>query len=329
MKTLLLFCFFVVMVAGLGCNRHMNHVRIVLLPDTQTYAEKYPEILDSQVNWILRESDKIDFVLQQGDLTQNNNSIEWERVKSAFSRLDNEVKYSIAAGNHDMGSTPGKFADVRNTDLFNQYFPQKHMSGLPAYGGTYETGKMENVFYLFQSGRIKWLVITLEFGPRNEVLDWANKIVDQYPNHAVIVNTHSYLYSDSTRQSTNDSWPPQNYGVGKDTGVKAVNNGEQIWEKLVKKHANIRWVFSGHILNGGVGTLISINETGLPVYQMLANYQEGVRGSVKGGNGWLRIIDMDFKKKTTQVTTYSPYLNEFMNNPAHRFLIKHVYFAPN
>lgn len=329
MKSILHYCFSLVMVACIGCNRHMHHARIVLLPDTQTYAEKYPEILDSQLNWIMREGSKIDFVLQQGDLTQNNNTIEWERVKSAFSRLDNKVKYSIAAGNHDMGSVAGKYADVRNTELFNQYFPQKHMSTLPAYAGTFEDGKMENVFYLFQSSRIKWMVITLEFGPRNEVLDWANKIVNQYPNHSVIVNTHSYLYSDSTRQSINDSWPPQNYGVGKDTGTKAVNNGEQIWEKFVKKHANVRWVFSGHILNGGVGTLISTNEIGLPVYQMLANYQEGVRGSVKGGNGWLRIIDMDFKKKTARVTTYSPYLDEYMNDPAHRFLIRNVYFAPN
>ena len=47
--------------------------RIVLLPDTQTYAEKYPEVLDSQINWILREGKHIVCVLQQGDLTQNNN----------------------------------------------------------------------------------------------------------------------------------------------------------------------------------------------------------------------------------------------------------------
>ena len=281
MKNILLYFFCMLIIAGTSCNRNMSQARIVLLPDTQTYAEKYPELLDSQINWILREGNKIDFVLQQGDLTQNNNNIEWERVKSAFSRLDNKVKYSIAAGNHDMGSAAGKFADVRNTGMFNQYFPQAHMSKLPAFEGTYEPGKMENVFYLFQTGRIKWLVVTLEFGPRNEVLDWANSIVARYPDRSVIVNTHSYLYSDSTHQSINDGWPPQQYGVGKDTGSKAVNNGEQIWEKLVKKHANIRWVFSGHILHGGVGTLISVNDSGFPVYQMLANYQEGVRGSIK------------------------------------------------
>jgi len=312
-----------------SCGRHLHQARFVLLPDTQTYAEKYPEILDSQVNWIVRERNNIALVLQQGDLTQNNNDLEWERVRSSFRKLDNKVPYSVAAGNHDMGSVPGKYADVRNTELLNRYFPYNDMSKLPAFGGAFEPGKMENAYYLLKTGRIKWLVMTLEFGPRNKVLDWANAIVARYPDRTVIVNTHSYLYSDSTRQSINDSWPPQNYGVGKDTGDNAVNNGEQIWDKLVKKHSNIRWVFSGHILNSGVGTLVSINDSGLPVYQMLANYQEGVKGSVKGGNGWLRVLEMDFKKKTVSVTTYSPYLNRQMDAAAHNFIIRNVYFEPN
>ncbi len=33
----------------------------------------------------------------------------------------------------------------------------------------------------------------------------------------VILNTHSYMYSDSTRQGGNDSWRPQAYGIGKDS----------------------------------------------------------------------------------------------------------------
>ena len=81
------------------------------------------------------------------------------------------------------------------------------------------------------------------------------------------------------------------------------------------------------MLNTGVGTLVSINDAGYPVYQMLANYQEGVKGSVKGGNGWLRILDLDFKKKTIQVKTYSPFLNEYMNDPQHNFIIRQVQFA--
>jgi len=305
----------------------MHQARIVLLPDTQTYAEKYPEVLDSQVNWIARNARSIHFVLQQGDLTQNNSEKEWKIVKSAFSRLNNKVPYVLAVGNHDMGSADGKFADVRDSRVYNSFFPITEMNKLPGFGGTAEEGKMDNVYYIFKTGKINWLVITLEFGPRNSILNWANGIINKYPNHAVIINTHSYMYSDSTRQGPGDNWRPQAYGVGKDSGDAAVNDGEQIWEKLVKLHPNVKFVFSGHILNSGLGTLVSINEAGYPVYQMLANYQEGVKGSVKGGNGWLRILDMDFKNRTLKVSTYSPYINQHKDDPQNKFIIRNVFFA--
>ena len=248
---------------------------IVLLPDTQTYAEKFPEIVYAQTDWILKEASNIDFVLQQGDLTQNNSDKEWGIIQQAFTKLNGKVPYILAIGNHDMGSAPGKFADIRNTELFNQYFPESSMSKLPSFGDTFEKNKIENAYYLTKTGKVNWLILTLEFGPRNEVLAWANEILAKYPDRLAIVNTHAYMYSDNTRIGEGDNWRPQAYGVGKDVGDKAVNDGEQIWEKLIRKHANVRFVFSGHILNSGVGTLVSTNDAGLPVYQMLANYQEG------------------------------------------------------
>jgi len=104
-----------------------------------------------------------------------------------------------------------------------------------------------------------------------------------------------------------------------------VNDGEQIWKKLVKKHPNIHFVFSGHILNTGIGTLVSINDAGLPVYQFLAKLAGGVKGYVKGGNGWLRIVALDFKQNTVNVQTYSSCLNEYRPDPAHKFKIKQAY----
>ncbi len=307
----------------LGCS---PKARIVLLPDTQTYAEKYPEILQAQADWIVANAGKIDMVLQQGDLTQNNSDKEWQVVKQAFDKLENKVPYILAVGNHDMGSAPGKFADVRNSSLYNSWFSYADKAKKPYFGGAFENGKLDNSYYLLSTGKIKWLVITLEFGPRNEVLDWAGNILSEYPERLAVINTHAYLYSDSTTVGPGDKWRPQAYGVGKDTGAKAVNDGADMWDRLVRKHANLRWVFSGHILNGGVGTLISTNQAGLPVYQMLANYQEGVIGSVKGGNGWLRIIDMDFKKKTARVQTYSPYIKEYRAESAHNFTLQNIIY---
>lgn len=301
--------------------------RIILLPDTQTYAEKYPEIMDAQLNWIAKNEKNINFVLQQGDLTQNNNDKEWQMVKSAFAKIENKVPYVLAVGNHDMGSAAGRFADVRNSEIFNRYFPFNEFKTQTHFGGNFEEQKLDNSFYLFNTGKVKWIVITLEFGPRNEVLNWANEILAKHPDRLAIVNTHAYMYSDNTRIGEGDNWRPQAYGVGKDSGEKAVNDGEQIWEKLIRKNANVRFVFSGHILNTGVGTLVSTNDDGLPVYQMLANYQEGVKGSVKGGNGFLRILELNFKKKSLQVKTFSPYLNDYKLDKEQNFEFENVNFS--
>lgn len=86
-----------IVIVTLGsCNNKIYTARIVLLPGTQTYAEKYPPILDSQINWIARNAKQIDFVLQQGNLTQNNNDEEWKLVQSAFNKLNNKVPYVLA-----------------------------------------------------------------------------------------------------------------------------------------------------------------------------------------------------------------------------------------
>ena len=56
-----------------------KQVRLVLLPDIQTYSRLYPDILRSQTQWAVEHADSIDFVLQQGDMTDHNIDKEWAR----------------------------------------------------------------------------------------------------------------------------------------------------------------------------------------------------------------------------------------------------------
>ena len=60
---------------------------------------------------------------------------------------------------------------------------------------------------------------------------------------------------------------------------------------------------------------------------MLANYQEGVKSSIKGGNGFLRILDLNFKKKTLSVKTFSPYTNEYKLEKEQNFDFNKVNFS--
>lgn len=304
-----------------GC-KSSKQVRLVLLPDIQTYSRLYPDIVKSQTQWVADHADSIDFVLQQGDMTDHNIDKEWEVATAAMTLMDGKVPYAFVMGNHDLGKNSNK----RDSELFNKYFPYGKYSQTKNFGGAFEVGKMDNVWYTFKAGGVKWLILCLEFGPRNCVLDWAGEVVSRHPRHKVIVNTHAYMYSDDTRMGEGDRWLPQKYGLGKDTGVDAVNHGEQMWDKLVRRHPNILFVFSGHVLNGGVGTLVSTGDHGNKVYQMLANFQDGVKGSNRGKTGFLRIINIDIKKRMVSVETYSPYLKEYRTDERNKFSFEGVSF---
>ena len=201
-----------------------KQVRLVLLPDIQTYSRLYPDILRSQTQWAVEHADSIDFVLQQGDMTDHNIDKEWAVAASTLNMMDDKVPYAFVMGNHDLGKNSNK----RDSQLFNNYFPYAKYSKTRNFGGAFEEGKMDNVWYTFKAAGIKWLILCLEFGPRNNVLDWAGEVVKKHPHHKVIINTHAYMYSDDTRMGEGDRWLPQKYGLGKDTGENAVNNGEQI-----------------------------------------------------------------------------------------------------
>src|SRR5690606_40006682 len=83
------------------------------------------------------------------------------------------------------------------------------------FGGTFESGRMENSWHIFRAGGLNLLILSLEFGPRNKVLDWAARIIREHPRHKVIINTHAYMYADDTRMGPGDKWLPGDYGLAK------------------------------------------------------------------------------------------------------------------
>lgn len=298
--------------------------RFVIIPDPQNYIESFPEMYEEEINWIASKKKHFDYVIHVGDMTQNNSAPEWYAARKIMDRLNGKIPFTMALGNHDMGSAPRKSSDVRNSRMANKYFPLEIFEKDKTFGGAFEHGKIDNMYHLLDAGGVKWMIMTLEFGPRNAVLDWANKIADRYPDRTIIVNTHAYLYSDSTLMDGDDKWQPSDYGIGKAKGDSAANNGAQIWEKFVSKHPNILMVVCGHVLNSGVGTLVADGAHGNKVYQMLANFQGGVVGSQRGGNGYIRIVEYNKKNKTLDVKTYSTHLKRYHESPHHNFSFSNV-----
>lgn len=59
---------------------------------------------------------------------------------------------------------------------------------------------------------------------------------------------------------------------------------------------------------------------------MLANYQGGVEGTEKGGNGFMRLITIDPGNSSISVKTYSPYVDKYKTEPGQQFSYKKVKF---
>ena len=124
--------------------------------------------------------------------------------------------------------------------------------------------------------------------------------------------THDYLYYDNTLHGSD---PSHLYGPEYWNLLNA--NKVNIWEKFVKLHPNIMFVFSGHVhsADNRVGRLVSQGDHGNKVYQFEANYQQ----MVEGGQGFLRLVQLNPTQGTIAVQTYSPYLNTYLTDDQNQF----------
>ena len=277
---------------------------VVVLPDTQIYAANPPltPYFDAQTAWIVAEhaAGNIAFVLHEGDIVDDDVAAQWMRASHSLHMLDGVVPYVLSAGNHDYCC--GGWPTDRSGTMINGYFPVATFQTSPSFKGTFEPDHIENSAHLFDvpGGAGQWLVIALEWGPRDTVLAWADGVAKQYADTPAMVVTHAYLYDDDTRydwaaRGTDQSWNPHSYPVGD-------NDGEEIWQKLVLGNSNIRFVLSGHVLNTGVGRLTSTRPDGTVVHQILANYQT----YANGGAAYLRLLRFFPAQRTVHVQTFSP-----------------------
>lgn len=261
---------------------------VVLLPDTQNYAEKYPDTYVAQTLWIRehRKEENIKFVIHLGDIVQTSTKEgEWKNANRAMKLLDDVVPYSVAPGNHDM------VVKSRDSKLYNEIFPPARFEGKAWYGGHMGDTNDSN-YCFFEAGGMKFMVLNLEFAPRDETLAWAADVAKRHPEHRVIVATHCYMRP-----------------KGRDTSCATAykiegNSGEQIWQKLVRKSPNIFLAVSGHVL--GVGMQTSTNDAGGDVFEMLTDYQ----GLSNGGDGWMRILRFVPDDNKIEVRTFSPTLEK-------------------
>jgi hypothetical protein len=308
---------------------------IVLIPDVQYITSDNPAVLKSMMKWITdhARSHRIAFVGSLGDMTSSNQPGEWQLVSEAFEDLETISPNGRAGpgapavqplvGNHDLGANGS--TDVRDATLFNAYFGPRRYEQRGWYGGHYDEGN-ENSYVTFETEGMKLLILGLEFGPRDEVLAWAEGILAAHPEHRVMINTHAYMYHDNTRLGPEDGHNPDDY-FEQDLETTH-NDGEAIYDKIVSRFPNVFMVVSGHVGYGkkgaeGLALQSSRLETGNPLYEMLTDFQNQPYQDAdgkhyeRGGGGCIRMVVFDRAKDLLRVRTINPLDNTISGGPAH------------
>jgi hypothetical protein len=293
------------------CGDECDPFSIILIPDTQYYTSKQaPGVQNTymkQTRWIAShaESDRIAFVIHMGDLTDHNTTDEWDIASDAHAILDDaNVPYSVMPGNHDY--LVGDHDFDRGGSLFDEYFGPSRFLERPHYGGGRNGSNLSN-YATFEAGRAKFLVLSVEYAPRQETLCWANDVIGNHPDHHVIIATHCYLTRDGAYAA---NCPDVDYSaIG--------GSGRDVWNQLASRHSNVFMVVSGHI--GESAHVPRAGISGNIVHQMVVDYQfeapcsalapedcsRACRTGPHTGNGWLRKLTFDPRNDKVRAETFS------------------------
>ncbi len=266
----------------------------VLVPDIQAMTHYEIPRLHNMMQWLVDQKDelKIEFAVFLGDLADTGASeTEYVTAAAAMDRLNNVVPYCFIPGNHDYNDN----FKTRDTTLFNKHFPYSKHSALPGFGDVYEEGKMENSYYLFndcgESGT-DYVVINLEHRPRTKVLRWANRILEQYPNHRAIIASHQMVLPDgSFCQNVSASFE--------------VNSSQTIFDNLISKHDNVFLAAGGHHPYDDIVCRTDVGVNGNKITSMLVDGQ-GTKYRSDPEQDMLLLVHVNEEKKTMNCVYYSP-----------------------
>ncbi|MCA0941806.1 hypothetical protein LCM08_24990 [Salipiger pacificus] len=295
---------------------------IAIMPDTQDYTSNsaIAQTFIDMTTWMAENADNkgIGFVTHVGDLTQWASASQFAFAKEAMNILrDAGISYSVLPGNHDIGvGSDGS----KVTATYNDAFSISYMSEDPTFGGVYdqEPERYDNNYHLWDApDGTGWIFLNLEFGPRDDVLRWADEVLTQFGDRKAMITTHSYNSfagrHDPLGGPLEGEGAGYNYGWGRDS--EGAWDGEEIWREVISSHANVVFTAGGHIFGDGAETVVSYNDYGNAVYQFLVNYQNGValessQGG-RGGNGAIRLVTVDPENDAVYTETYFTETGEY------------------
>lgn len=259
----------------------MDHV-----PDTQLYAQTTPELMHHQFEYLVDRADErnTQMVVQAGDWVNReylSQEYQWKNAEpAAVSMEEAGLPYMISWGNHD-------YTDERNGRvMLPKYFPherfEESLEGTPwTFGGS---NSIDNYYYTGEIDGAELLMLEVGFfsadDPDDEGLAWARDVLEQHPDHTVILATH------------------QSVGIGENNWAN-----EQVMNQLIDPYPQVKLVLGGHI--AGTGVASHTRDDGSVAYGILTDYQS----RVYGGQEYMRHLSIDAENGLLYSNTYSPLLD--------------------
>lgn len=270
----------------------------LLVPDMQLMNAYKKENFYQQSQWIIDSKEELNtqFVMYLGDMTENKyttdpelSTNQWQTARACLSMLDGKVPYTFVLGNHDYND----WGATRDTSMFNQHFPYEKYSQDAHFGGAFQEGYMDNYYALFEVGSVKYMILCLEYLPRINVVNWADRMISEHPDHRVIVTTHYFMECFGLMNS--GSYNPYAY----DDSYRA----QQMWEKVLSKHSNVFMAFSGHVPSDYVVKRQDKGVHGNTVTSCLVDLQGAMMSSAMNT---LLVVKVNERNKTMHFCYYSP-----------------------
>ncbi|MFT5368445.1 MAG: hypothetical protein ACI8V2_003411 [Candidatus Latescibacterota bacterium] len=285
---------------------------IVVIPDTQKYLGKgtkaQPESTDEVTNsvfaaytqWVADhlETQRVVFVSHVGDIVDRDTPVQWAVARRQMDRLHGKIPYGISVGNHDLKSNG-------DSSLFQRYFPASRFLDFEWYGGSYQnpdpnspvSGNNANSYQLFSAGEMDFVFLHLECNAPDDVLAWADGVLERYANRKALITTHMYLGPlNKPKEGQGYFDDPKGRMQWTKRHGKRGNSSQQMWDKCFQKHANLLAIFCGDQSRTQSMYTATQGVNGNLVHELLSDY----------GSEGLRVYRFFPKACRIEVMTYNP-----------------------
>jgi len=266
----------------------------------EAYLKIRNYFIDSYTN------NQVIYTMMTGDFTQTlrNTHQEYQKVmEHLFNPLfEANFPFGVLAGNHDIGALSENqnggntaFDENLTYDIFGTYLGPDKFSSYPFFGGATENNKshydrlmLGDTMYTFIY--MGWGSSFLGVSVSAVDIQYAQSVINQFPDDPVVLLTHNYMGNSGQRTST----------------------GESVYASLVLPNPQVKLVFSGHVNGSSARTdYIDMDLDGLydrEVFQMLTNFQEDEN---LYGASFIRRIGLDLTNHQLHFDLYSPFFNDY------------------